>query len=90
MTNKLRNITNKNNNYVESHQNNYPDELERKRLVISLQTHTPEYENTPDNIMPDNWLLYKAHRVIDTRKLLFVNDFIARKLYRYVTNPSGI
>lgn len=40
--------------------------------------------------MPDNWLLYKAHRVIDTRKLLFVNDFIARKLYRYVTNPSGI
>jgi len=75
---------------VESHQNNYPDELERKRLVISLQTHTPEYENTPDNIMPDNWLLYKAHRVIDTRKLLFVNDFIARKLYRYVTNPSGI
>lgn len=34
--------------------------------------------------MPDNWLVYKAHRVIDTRKLLFVNDFIARKLYRYV------
>lgn len=34
--------------------------------------------------MPDNWLLYKAHRVIDTRKLLFVNDFIARKLYRYI------
>jgi len=39
-----RNITNENNNYVESHQNNYPDELGRKQLVISLQTHT----HTPD------------------------------------------
>lgn len=42
--NKLKNITNKNNNYVELYQNNYPDELGRKRLVISLQTHT--HQNT--------------------------------------------